>query len=79
MLNWDEYGKEEKSTPPVTPEIKNEAPATKAEAQSTEPPQPVETAVSTESSKIVEGSRAAAAREAVNNLDETAGMGSLMK
>jgi len=74
MLNWDEYGKEEKSTPPVTPEIKNEAPATKAEAQSTEPPQPVETAVSTESSKIVEGSRAAAAREAVNNLDETAGM-----
>ena len=74
MLNWDEYGKEEKSTPPVTPEIKNEAPATKAEAKSTEPPQPVETAVSTESSKIVEGSRAAAAREAVNNLDETAGM-----
>ena len=74
MLNWDEYGKEEKSTPPVTPEIKSEAPATKAEAQSTEPPQPVETAVSTESSKIVEGSRAAAAREAVNNLDETAGM-----
>ena len=74
MLNWDEYGKEEKSTPPVTSEIKNEAPATKAEAQSTETPQPVETAVSTESSKIVEGSRAAAAREAVNNLDETAGM-----
>jgi len=74
MLNWDEYGKEEKSTPPVTPEIKNEAPAPKAEAQQTEPPQPAETAVSTESSKIVEGSRAAAAREAVNNLDETAGM-----
>jgi len=74
MLNWDEYGKEEKSTPPVTPEIKNEAPAPKAEAQPTEPPQPAETAVSTESSKIVEGSRAAAAREAVNNLDETAGM-----
>jgi len=74
MLNWDEYGKEEKSTPPVTPEIKNEAPAPKAEAQLTEPPQPAETALSTESSKIVEGSRAAAAREAVNNLDETAGM-----
>ena len=74
MLNWDEYGKEEKSTPPVTPEIKNEAPAPKAEAQPTEPPQPAETAVSTEPSKIVEGSRAAAAREAVNNLDETAGM-----
>ena len=74
MLNWDEYGKEEKSTPPVTPEIKNEVPAPKAEAQLTEPPQPAETAVSTESSKIVEGSRAAAAREAVNNLDETAGM-----
>jgi len=74
MLNWDEYGKEEKSTPPVTSEIKNEAPAPKAEAQPTEPPQPAETAVSTEPSKIVEGSRAAAAREAVNNLDETAGM-----
>ena len=74
MLNWDEYGKEEKATPPVTSEIKNEAPAPKAEAQPTEPPQPAETAVSTEPSKIVEGSRAAAAREAVNNLDETAGM-----
>tara|TARA_B100001175_G_scaffold302486_1_gene296555 strand:- start:11149 stop:12417 length:1269 start_codon:yes stop_codon:yes gene_type:complete len=74
MLNWDEYGKEEKSTPPVTPEINNEASAPKAEAQLTEPPQPAENAVSTESSKIVEGSRAAAAREAVNNLDETAGM-----
>ena len=74
MLNWDEYGKEEKSTPPVTPEINNEASAPKAEAKLTEPPQPAENAVSTESSKIVEGSRAAAAREAVNNLDETAGM-----
>ena len=52
MLNWDEYGKEEKSTPPVTPEIKNEAPAPKAAAQPTEPPPPAATAGSTEASII---------------------------
>ena len=33
MLNWDEYGKEENSTPPVAPEVKNDATAKKAEAQ----------------------------------------------
>ncbi|MFL2714481.1 MAG: ribonucleotide-diphosphate reductase subunit beta [Gammaproteobacteria bacterium] len=74
MLNWDEYGKEESSAPPVTPEVKKEAAAPKAEAQQPEPPQPAKTAVPTKSSDISEGSRAAAAREAVNNLDETAGM-----
>ena len=74
MLNWDEYGKEENSAPPVTPEVKKEAAAPKAEVQQSEPPQPAETAVPTKSSDISEGSRAAAAREAVNNLDETAGM-----
>ena len=74
MLNWDEYGKEENSTPPVAPEVKNDATAKKAEAQQPEPPQPADTAVPTNSSDISEGSRAAAAREAVNNLDETAGM-----
>ena len=25
MLNWDEYGKEENTTPPAAPEIKKEA------------------------------------------------------
>ena len=74
MLNWDEYGKEENSSPPVAPEVKNDATAKKAETQQPEPPQPAETAVPTNSSDISEGSRAAAAREAVNNLDETAGM-----
>ena len=74
MLNWDEYGKEENSTPPVAPEVKNDATAKKAEAQQPEPPQPADTAVPTNSSDISEGSRAALAREAVNNLDETAGM-----
>ena len=74
MLNWDEYGKEENSVPPVTPEVKKEAATPKAEVQQSEPPQPAETAVPTKSADISEGSRAAAAREAVNNLDETAGM-----
>ena len=74
MLNWDEYGKEENSAPPVTPEVKKETAAPNAEVQQSEPPQPAETAVPTKSSDISEGSRAAAAREAVNNLDETAGM-----
>lgn len=74
MLNWDEYGKEENSAPPVAPEVKKEAPAPKAEAQQAEPPQSSETTVPTNSSDSGEGSRAAAAREAVNNLDETAGM-----
>ena len=74
MLNWDEYGKEENSAPPVAPEVKKEAPAPKAEAKQTEPPQSSETTIPTNSSDSSEGSRAAAAREAVNNLDETAGM-----
>ena len=74
MLNWDEYGKEENSAPPVTPEVKKETAAPNAEVQQSEPPQPAETAVPTKSSDISEGSRAAAAREAVKNLDETAGM-----
>ena len=74
MLNWDEYGKEENSAPPVTPEVKKETTVPKAEVQQSEPPQPAETAVPTKSSDISEGSRAAAAREAVKNLDETAGM-----
>ena len=74
MLNWDEYGKEENTAPPAAPETKTEASATKAEVQQPEPPQPAETAVSTESSNIGEGSRAEAARKAVNELDEAAGI-----
>ena len=75
MLNWDEYGKEENTTPPAAPEIKKEGVTQEVAAQQSQPPQPAENAVSTESSSsdIGEGSRAEAARIAVNNLDETAG------
>ena len=75
MLNWDEYGKEENTTPPAAPEIKTQAVTQEVAAQQSQPPQPAENAVSTESSTsdIGEGSRAEAARIAVNNLDETAG------
>ena len=74
MLNWDEYGKEENSAPPVTPEVKKETAAPKAETKQSETPQPAETEVSTELSNIGEGSRAEAARKAVNELDEAAGI-----
>ena len=75
MLNWDEYGKEENKTPPAAPEIKTQAVTQEVAAEQSQPPQPAENAVSTESStsNIGEGSRAEAARIAVNNLDETAG------
>ena len=75
MLNWDEYGKEENTTPPAAPEIKTQAVTQEVAAEQSQPPQPAENAVSTESSTsdIGEGSRAEAARIAVNNLDETAG------
>ena len=75
MLNWDEYGKEENTTPPAAPEIKTQAVPQEGAAEQSQPPQPAENAVSTESSTsdIGEGSRAEAARIAVNNLDETAG------
>ena len=72
MLNWDEYGKEE-TTIPVTSEPKTEAVTTTAAVEQPEAPQPAVSAVSSEPSNIGEGSRAEAARKAVNNLDETAG------
>ena len=75
MLNWDEYGKEEKSTPPVTAEVKSEPEAKSAEVQApkTETIQQEENSTSVENPNIGEGSRAAAARKAVNEIDETAG------
>ena len=73
MLNWDEYGKEEATSPPITPEIKKENPAPSNEVQQSEPAQPAESSASSESSNIGEGSRAEAARKAVNSIDETAG------
>ena len=73
MLNWDEYGKEEATSPPITPEIKKETPAPSNEVQQSEPAQPAESSASSEPSNIGEGSRAEAARKAVNAIDETAG------
>ena len=73
MLNWDEYGKEEAPSPPITPEIKKENPAPSNEVQQSEPAQPAESSASSEPSNIGEGSRAEAARKAVNSIDETAG------
>ena len=74
MLNWDEYSKEEAVSPPITPEIKEETSAPSAEVQQSEPPQPAESAVPSEPTNIGEGSRAEAARKAVNDLDEAAGI-----
>ena len=73
MLNWDEYGKEEATSPPITPEIKKETPAPSNEVQQSEPAQPAESSASSEPSNIGEGSRAEVARKAVNSIDETAG------
>ena len=73
MLNWDEYGKEEVTNPPITPEIKKETPAPSNEVQQSEPAQPAESSASSEPSNIGEGSRAEAARKAVNAIDEKAG------
>ncbi len=74
MLNWDEYEKEENSTPPVTTEVKSEPIAQNAEEQTpkTEAVKPEESKL-VENSSIGEGSRAAAARKAVNEIDEKAG------
>jgi len=73
MLNWDEYGKEEATNPPITPEIKKETTATSNEVQKSEPAQPAVSPASSEPSNIGEGSRAEAARKAVNSIDEAAG------
>ena len=73
MLNWDEYGKEEAVSPPVTSELKEETSTTLSEAQQPEPPQQSEPTAPTEPSNIGEGSRAEAARKAVNAIDEKAG------
>ena len=74
MLNWDEYGKEENNVPQVTAEVK-----TNESIQETESKQPkeaikTETAEPVVSADIGEGSRAEAARKAVNELDEAAGI-----
>ena len=75
MLNWDEYGKEEKPTPPVATEVKTEPASQSKELQSPKKDtnQEKERSTSVDNSNIGEGSRAAAARKAVNEIDEAAG------
>lgn len=75
MLNWDEYGKEENPTPPVTAEVKTEPASQSKELQSPkkDTDQEKERSTSVDNSNIGEGSRAAAARKAVNEIDEAAG------
>ena len=77
MLNWDDYGKEENNTPAAVNVSESVKEVKKADA----PAKPVmDTAalVSAAENKIIEeGSRAEIAREAVKNLDETAGIAEL--
>ena len=75
MLNWDEYGKEENTTPPAAAPA--EAVKVVAEPQEKQPePVVMDTAApeTTSSKEIEEGSRAQIAREAIKNLDEAAGI-----
>ena len=76
MLNWDEYGKEENTTPPTTAPTE----AVKVVAPEPQEKQPetvvMDTAApeTTSSKAIEEGTRAQLAREAIKNLDEAAGI-----
>ena len=76
MLNWDDYGKEENATPQSTTPVNNEVVKQAAEAEVEEKPaaqQEAETVAPQTNTNIGEGSRAEAARKAVNAIDETAG------
>ena len=76
MLNWDEYGKEENVTPQSTPTVNNEVVKQAAEVVVEEKPtiQKIDKAEAPQANtNIGEGSRAEAARKAVNAIDETAG------
>lgn len=77
MLNWDDYGKEENNTPAAVNVSESVKEVQKVEA----PAKPVmDTAApvpSAENKIIEEGTRAEIAREAVKNLDETAGIAEL--
>ena len=76
MLNWDDYGKEDNTTPQSSPQIDNEVVKKTAEAVADEKSvtqQAVKAETPQANTNIGEGSRAEAARKAVNALDETAG------
>ena len=72
MLNWDEYGKEELASPPQPP-VTSKSPEDDVESKIDQKVEEQSTS-SDVKSNITEGSRAEAAREAVNNLDEAAGI-----
>ena len=74
MLNWDEYGKEENTVPPVTAEVKTNESIHETESKQPKEAIKTETAEPIVSADIGEGSRAEAARKAVNELDEAAGI-----
>ena len=76
MLNWDDYGKEDNTTPQSSPQIDNEVVKKTAEAVAEEKSvtqQAVKEETPQANTNIGEGARAEAARKAVNALDETAG------
>jgi len=76
MLNWDDYGKEENTTPLSSSKTDNEVVKKTAEAVAEEKSvtqQAVKEETPQANTNIGEGSRAEAARKAVNALDETAG------
>ena len=74
MLNWDDYGKEEKATSAIIEKVVEPQPSVPhAEKSAQKEVQPVQQTTDKHASTIVEGSRAEAARKAVNEIDETAG------
>ncbi|URQ71291.1 ribonucleotide-diphosphate reductase subunit beta [SAR86 cluster bacterium] len=74
MLNWDDYGKEEKATSAIIEKVIEPKPSVPhAEKSAQKEVQPVQQTTEKHASTIVEGSRAEAARKAVNEIDATAG------
>jgi ribonucleoside-diphosphate reductase beta chain len=76
MLNWDEYGKEENNTPIEAVTAQKEAvptPVAQEVAPVVETPTPSEEADNT-TRTTAGGSRAEMAKEAIKNIDETAGI-----
>ena len=74
MLNWDDYGKEEKATSAIIEKVIEPKPSVPhAEKSVQKEVQPVQQTTEKHASTIVEGSRAEAARKAVNdsNLGES--------
>jgi ribonucleoside-diphosphate reductase beta chain len=69
MLNWDEYNNEENQVAPAVKKAASEAP--KQVQTAAKEKQVIAESVT---SKVEEGSRAEAARQAIENIDESAGV-----